>query len=477
MALNAYKMSHRWGNQPAVQQLDDIAYLCRVLFAEHVREAMDFRERQQHDPLAAPKTTRLDRVLEVWRAVLPHRRLRILENRLVASDTGLTAAPPPNGEYDAAGMSDGERVVFYLAGQVLATPDGAVLVVDEPEVHVHRAVAAALWDRLEAERSDLAFVYLTHDLEFAASRRGARKIALLGYASLGPAVEAWTLRELPSSDDGFDEELAARVLGSRQPVLFVEGAVGSLDAAVWRRLCPDWSIVPRGGCGDVIHAAASFNANGGLHRMRCAGVVDADGRGEADIAVLGRLGVRVLPVAKIENVFLLPPVFRVLARCLGLRGSALDQAVEQAQDAVLARAGDDIDAASARRVKRLLSAKLKAVDLGPDRIGAVQERWAVTIAELDVAVLFANLRAELASAMRERDVTKVLALYDNKGLLADAARVLSPKKDELERRILGLLSSKEDVELLQVLRSHLPLPTVEPSEALPHVPAPATDVA
>ena len=80
------------------------------------------------------------------------------------------AEKKPNEPYNAAEMSDGERVIFYLIGECLAAPDDAVIVIDEPEMHLHKSIQSDLWDAIEAERPDCLFVYLTHDVDFAASR-------------------------------------------------------------------------------------------------------------------------------------------------------------------------------------------------------------------------------------------------------------------------------------------------------------------
>ena len=67
-------------------------------------------------------------------------------------------------------MSDGERAIFYLIGQTLLADENILLIIDEPELHVHRSIMSKLWDELEAIRADCALVFITHDLEFAASR-------------------------------------------------------------------------------------------------------------------------------------------------------------------------------------------------------------------------------------------------------------------------------------------------------------------
>lgn len=42
--------------------------------------------------------------------------------------------------YNSSEMSDGERVIFYLIGQCLAVPENGIIVIDEPELHLHKSV-------------------------------------------------------------------------------------------------------------------------------------------------------------------------------------------------------------------------------------------------------------------------------------------------------------------------------------------------
>ena len=66
-------------------------------------------------------------------------------------------------------MSDGEKLVFYLIGAVLCAPENALLIIEEPEVLLHDSIKNPLWDEVEAMRPDCTYVYLTHDIDFAAA--------------------------------------------------------------------------------------------------------------------------------------------------------------------------------------------------------------------------------------------------------------------------------------------------------------------
>ena len=107
--------------------------------------------------------------------------------------------------YKASQLSDGERVVFYLIGQALAVPSDGILVIDEPELHLHKSIQYPLWDRIEKVRNDCLFVYLTHDVEFAASRIGFKKLWLTDYDG-----KKWNWKELADEME-LPEELLLEV--------------------------------------------------------------------------------------------------------------------------------------------------------------------------------------------------------------------------------------------------------------------------
>lgn len=105
----------------------------------------------------------LDDVMVIWNGLIEHRQLDCDENNLLKIKYEDTS-------YDAHEMSDGERVIIYHTGRVLLAPKNSLIIVDEPEIHLHKTIANKLWDALEARRKDCTFIYFTHDLDFASSR-------------------------------------------------------------------------------------------------------------------------------------------------------------------------------------------------------------------------------------------------------------------------------------------------------------------
>jgi len=156
---------YRWNKRPATSLLNDYEKLMVYLFSDETEENAKFKAAcVQTTVRIEPPRTKLDTVKKVWEAVLPHRELVIgglrIETR-VSND--------PQAVYKSSEMSDGERVIFYLIGQCLAAPHDGIIIIDEPELHLHKSVQPKLWSEIEKLRTDCLFVYLTHDVDFAAA--------------------------------------------------------------------------------------------------------------------------------------------------------------------------------------------------------------------------------------------------------------------------------------------------------------------
>jgi energy-coupling factor transporter ATP-binding protein EcfA2 len=201
----AYRLNHRWQKAPATALLNDFDALIQFLFAQHANKAIEMRKsvvdgRGVDD---YNEKTILEKLVEIWGILLPARELSYTGDKIFVMD------PVAATKYDASEMSDGERAIFYLIGQSLTAKAESLLIIDEPELHVHRSIMCKLWDEIEAARPDCAFVFITHDLEFAASRVG-QKFVIRSY---NPRP-FWEIEEVPE-DTGFDEEITTLLMGSR----------------------------------------------------------------------------------------------------------------------------------------------------------------------------------------------------------------------------------------------------------------------
>ena len=110
--------------------------------------------------------------------------ITIINELLMQSNIPITISIRENGrvmaskdggsEYSAAELSDGERNALLIAGNVLTAPPATLLIIDEPERHLHRSIISPLLSQLFERRSDCGFVVSTHDHDLPLAVPGAR---------------------------------------------------------------------------------------------------------------------------------------------------------------------------------------------------------------------------------------------------------------------------------------------------------------
>lgn len=447
-----FKLQHRdirrWGKHAAVHLLNDFDFLQQALFAEQGNRALKTHTAARSGSVGEVVATKFENLKSMWERLLPTKVL-------VLSGDRVDVAAPNNGDiYSASEMSDGERAVFYMLGQALMAPANSVLVVDEPELHVHPSILGKLWDEVQAAREDCSFVFITHDLNFAAHRLG-QKFVIKSYLQ-GPI---WDLAEVPE-DTGFDEATVTLILGSRRPVLFVEGTGGSLDSAFFRACFNDWTVIPRGSCEEVIHSVVTMRRNAALTRVTCAGLVDSDDYTDEEVAAMTTNGIAVLPVSEIENLVLLPTVSSVIAKGEGFHDVALDAKLAELLNDLVAAASARIDATVMQYCRRRIDRMLKKVDLST---AATPHELAVAYQALtqavDVNTLALVTKAKLEAALHAKDLPAILRYFDGKGpFMALAARHLkSTKKDSFEEWLVRVLKTGSAKGLVEAVRASLPV--------------------
>ncbi|MDF2858277.1 MAG: hypothetical protein K0Q87_4128, partial [Neobacillus sp.] len=278
----------RWGNKINTFLLDDYEKLMVLLHTEEYEESLLFKENGGIKP-----DTKLDKIQNIWEIVLPHRKLRKKAGLIETYPTGKEA-----NSYNASQMSDGERVIFYLIGEVVCAPSNSIIIIDEPEMHIHRSLVKNLFDLIEIERPDCSFVYLTHDIDFAFTRQNAVKIWTKSYEN-----EIWDY-EILEEETPIPEQLYLEVLGSRKSILFLEGESSSVDYKLYEQVFSEFTIIPLGSCEKVIQTVKSFNEQNGFHHLHASGIIDRDRRPYSDLIKLNTKNIWVLDVAEAENLLL-----------------------------------------------------------------------------------------------------------------------------------------------------------------------------
>lgn len=452
----SYRKDYRWGNKAPTSLLNDFDRLLQYLFAQQNNLAVENHQKRNRGEKITNSKTKLDILQEVWERLLPLKKLHITADDIRVSSTSIESA-----DYSASEMSDGERAVFYILGQVLSANKGSILIFDEPELHIHKSIISNLWDEIEKLCPDCSFLMITHDIEFAATRV-AKKYVIRNYYS----DPAWDISEIPDSE--LDEQTITLILGSRKPILFVEGDKTSLDMETYRLCYPEWTVIPKGSCKDVIQAVSSLrklNENMRILNITCAGIVDRDTRVSSQIEELEGQGIKVLQYSEIENIFSLPSVAHEVLKIVGFTDNELTNKQEQFNTELLSYirnelSGDKLEKFVVQRIHRQIDTYLKRIDLSDTKnCDEMKDKLISAVSALinsKINEWISEMKNEIQKCIDNENIDGLLYIYENKGLLAKTASILmGTSKSNFEGLLMRQLKVPNN-NLLQAIKSVLP---------------------
>ena len=221
----------------------------------------------------------------------------------LSANEQITATNRVSGaKFSMTQMSDGERNAVIIAANVLTVEPGTILLIDEPERHLHRSIIEPFLSALYAIRQDCAFVISTHEVWLPIANPNATVLLVRSCKWIGNSVSGWDVDKL-EPDTEMPEDLKHAILGSRRAVLFTEGTSISGDVALYEALFPDISIVPKEGCENVIRAVHGVRGSENLHHARAFGLIDRDSREPVEVNELADNQIYALNVYAVESIY------------------------------------------------------------------------------------------------------------------------------------------------------------------------------
>jgi len=346
-------------------------------------------------------------------------------------------------EYSAAELSDGERNALLIAGNVLTAPAGSLLIIDEPERHLHRSIIAPLLSQLFERRSDCGFVISTHDHDLPLEVKGARTLLLRSCTFNGQVVQAWEADEL-RADTPIDDILKRDLLGARRKILFVEGTESSLDKPLYSLIFPMVSVIPKGSCRDVEQAVVGSRAGEGFHWLKAFGIADGDGYTPDQIEAKRSKGIYLVPFYSVEAIYFHPHVIEKIAiRQADISGADAAALTLRAVAAGVAAIADHTDRLSQKVAKKAVR-KLILEQLPND--DDLMDGHEVTVAN-DARAIHQARKAELDAAVQDGDWETILTKCPvrESAALANISSELGFRKiEDYERAVRRLLSQDEE---------------------------------
>lgn len=285
--VNQYQQKNKLGSDDNIVSLlsGDFEELIKALLIEKSEVSLKYYDTDQKEKSV------LNKVIDIWNELLKHRKI------INPTCYNLQVETLDKKIYDFNLLSDGEKAIFYYIAHVLLSKKESYIIIDEPENHINLSICSRLWNRLETERQDCKFIYLTHNIDFAISRSDSTLI--------------WNQEFIPPSNWKFEiiennfnlpDKLLMELLGSRNDIIFCEGNdKTSYDYKMYTILFPEYTVIPAGGHLNVINYCKAYNSKNQILKNNAIGIIDGDCHEKAQINSWKKDKIYTLKINEIEN--------------------------------------------------------------------------------------------------------------------------------------------------------------------------------
>ncbi len=444
----ASKSNYRFQHNPATNLLNDYQQALSLLFSnaqiELQREHDEARKCIQEGKLISePTETVVDKAQRIWNTLLPHRTLDLSGNGVHIDYKGQ--------KYHGKEMSDGERVILYMICQALVVKPDTLFIIDEPELHINKAIVKELWTQLENERPDCIFMYLTHDIDFAISRNNAQYLWIKSFDGSN-----WEYEFLDTEIYcDLTSELLLEILGARQKILLVEGTKDSYDYKLYQEIYRDkgYHVIPCGGCQDVIRNVKAKRTYEGLQSIEVYGIIDRDFRGDHEIDILKEDGIYTLSVAEVENLFVVPELLETMERVLGC-----DTGTAEAAKRFIV---DLFDKCKSKQISEALSKEI-TFQLSLFEIGNQQYTNEDIIEKINSRFTIENIgkwRSEKEAVFNSvNTLPEILAVFNFKELSRKMSSIFGLSDRDFPKRVINAFTKDKTVkeEILSAISMYIP---------------------
>ncbi|MCD4758571.1 MAG: DUF4435 domain-containing protein [Arcobacteraceae bacterium] len=405
----------------------EFGQMINYLIAEHQEVANNTHKNYSTDGFSKENSI-LEDVISIWQSIILHIKLDY------DGQGNIKAKSESGQEYNFMGLSDGEKNIFYCIASVLLVEKDGYIIVDEPENHLNMSIVNKLWDKLERERSDCQFVYLSHNPSFAIGRTQAKILWIKKY--IPPSN--WEYIEIPT-DDVLPQELIVELVGSKKNILFCEGQKDSYDYKLYSILFKNFTIIPTGGHQKAIDYCKSFNENHALFNLGAIAIIDKDFYETEEITAWNRSKIYTLDVMEVENILCDDEILKHIKSQV----HATEKDYNSAKEQIFVKIQESKDKQAMEytrfKVDKILNS-LVGKSSDPEKL---KEQLTNEIKQLPPKQFYDEHIQLLDALCTSKNYDETLKHYNNKGMLSFVGdRILKGYKD----RVIGFIRECDELQ-------------------------------
>ncbi|MGL5789335.1 MAG: DUF4435 domain-containing protein, partial [Bacteroidales bacterium] len=262
-----------------------------------------------------------------------------------------------------------------------------------------------------------------------------------------------------TSFENIPEDLYMEILGSRKPLLFIEGTEhNSIDSKLYPFIFTDHTVKALGGCTKVIETTKAFAEQLRFHLMKVHGIVDRDRRTNDEVDYLRRNNIYVPEVAEVENFLMLEPVIKAVATRM-LKNP--DIVFSELKQNVLRLFHEDLQSQALLHTRHRVRRQIELmIDRRVTDISELEDHISKLTENYNTKSIYENLITEFQQYIDKGNYNDILRVYNQKGLLP-RSRILQmcgiSTKEAYITFILSLLKEdkKEAFEIRKAIKEAL----------------------
>ncbi|MCK9224121.1 MAG: AAA family ATPase [Candidatus Muirbacterium halophilum] len=412
--------------------INDIDLIIKTMIEIDVKHRYQYYDNAMisRKEILKPDKNKNDMILDKWNSIIKHRNMIFDKNKIIINYN--------DKYYDFKNLSDGEKAIFYYIAHIILAKENSYIIVDEPENHLNLAIVNDLWDKLENIRSDCQFIYLTHNLDFASSRKNVVKLWNKEFTP----PNKWNIQVIPETEE-LPEELLMELLGSRKKILFCEGTKGSLDYKLYSALFPDYFIQPVGGHLEVINYTKAFNKNKKLIGNSAVGIIDGDFHLESQIDKWKKDNIFTIQVQEVENLL----CDNILLESAKEHFREEDDFVELVKSKIFKNLESDREKQATIYVREYVNSNIKShlIDKKHDSLEGIKNAFNEIVERIDFEKLFEDRSEDFDNVIKNENYEEALKIYNNKGLPSLISKEISKTIKNYPETIIKHINSNEEL--------------------------------
>jgi ABC-type cobalamin/Fe3+-siderophores transport system ATPase subunit len=411
-----------------------------LINSENVRARKITNAVDSNDIVSAKNLSNIQAPLQAINELLAVSNIPIIIT--LGKDEKLFASKNGSEEYSIAELSDGERNALLICADVMTTEPNHLIILDEPERHLHRSIISPLLSSLFQKRKDCVFVISTHDVFLPIDHSKASVLLLRSCQWTGKNIKDWDA-DLISEADEIPNTIKREILGSKRDILFVEGEYESLDRQIYQLIFSNVTVIPQGNCSQVEKAVEGIKGTEKLHWINAYGLIDADDRTTVQIQELLEKGVVALNCYSVESLYynleIVKRIAKRISEVLGQDGNVL---YEKATSEII----NELNPHKVRLCSRLCEKQVRnSVMTGLPKHKDIQEKDNFVLS-IDLKIIQEIEEAHFDRMVADKNIDGLISRYPIREtpVLTKIAAGLGMTRDKYESAVRKLIIDKAD---------------------------------